>query len=279
MDGGSKTLIAMKTRIVMATLILALVPASGWGVALLVNGGFENQTGGLPNSWTYSQGDGPSTLQSSTVSPFVNIHPTGLSSILVTDGASTTVTPNVIQSFTTQTSGILYAAWDFRLNSMTGSYWGVQIDDAITAQTFFRMDDGGNFVVENPSGATTTVMALTTGTWYQVQLALDLSNKTLSGSITSESGTTTPIPNQSWRVTAGSSSINRVVILDNPVSGAAAGGILFDNFQVDRTAFAPASIVPEPSRTVFLGMAGLVICIWRRRKLSPGGQSVDRSRP
>ncbi len=111
-------------------------------------------------------------------------------------------------------------------------------------------------------------MALTAGTWYQVQLALDLSNKTLSGSITSESGTTTPIPNQSWRVTAGSSSINRVVILDNAGSAAAAGDIRFDNFQVDRTAFSPASIVPEPSRALLLGMAGLVIGIWRRRRVS-----------
>lgn len=232
---------------------------------MLVNGSFENMTGGLPNNWTYTQGDGPATVQSATASPFNNIHGGGSVSVLLTDGTSSAVTPDLIQSFATQTGGILYAAWDFRLNSLTGNQWGVQIDDSTTVQTFFRMDNGGNFVVENNSGATTTIMALTTNTWYQVQLALDLSLKQLSGSITDEFGNVTAINNQMWRVLAGSSSINRVVILDNYLNTNQAGSILFDNFAVDRTAFAAAA-TPEPSRLMLLG-CGLVALLARRRRV------------
>ncbi|MEO6750267.1 MAG: PEP-CTERM sorting domain-containing protein [Chthoniobacteraceae bacterium] len=257
----------MKTQIVIAIAILAFTEASSRSANLLLNSGFESNTGNLPNSWTYLAGpDGPATLQGTPSSPFININPFGAASILMTDGATTTVTPNLLQSFTTQTSGILNVAWDFRLNTKTGSPWAVQIDDAVTAQTKFNMDSAGNFVVENPLGATTTIMALAANTWYQVQLALDMTNKTLSGSITSQGLVTTPIGSQQWRVTAGSSSINRVLILDDTLTAAAAGNMLIDNFAVDRTAFAAPTIVPEPSAMLFLGIGGLLAGVRRRRQ-------------
>ena len=192
----------MKTQIAIAVAILAFAPSSSRSANLLLNSGFESNTGGLPNSWTYSQGDGPATVQSTPSSPFINFNTFGSSSVLLTDGATTTITPDLIQSFTTQTGGILNFAWDFRLNSKTGNPWAVTIDDTVTIQTRFLMDSAGNFVVENPSGGSTTIMPLAANVWYQVQVALDLSLKTLSGSITSESLVTTPIGNQPWRVTA-----------------------------------------------------------------------------
>lgn len=251
--------------IIIFSLVALLFPVAAPAAALLVNGGFENMTGGLPHNWTYSQGDGPATVQSATASPFNNIYGSGSVSVLLTDGSSTAVTPDLIQSFASQTGGILYAAWDFRMNSLTGNQWGVQIDDSVTSQTFFRMDNGGNFVVENAGGTTTTIMALTTNTWYQVQLSLDLSLKQLSGSITDEFGNVTSINNQMWRILPGSSSLNRVVILDNYLNTSQSGSILFDNFAVDRTPFAPAA-TPEPSRLVLLG-CGLIGLMIRRRRM------------
>ena len=250
----------------LIAVILAFASSNGHGANLLLNSGFESSTAGLPNSWTYAQGtDGPATLQSTPSSPFININPFGAASVLLTDGATTTVTPNLLQSFTTQTGGILNVAWDFRFNSKTGSPWSVQIDDTVTAQTRFNMDSAGNFVVENTSGSTTTIMALAANTWYQVQLALDMSNKTLSGTITSESLVTTAIGNQSWRVTGGSASISRVLILDDTGTAAAAGNLLIDNFSADRTAFAAPAIVPEPSALLLLGLGGAFAAARRRR--------------
>lgn len=258
----------MKIHFVMTAAIFALAPTSGMAVNLITNGGFEISTGGLPNSWTYAQGDGPATLQSTPSSPFININPFGAASVLFTDGATTAITPDLLQNFTTQTGGILNIAWDFRLNTKTGNPWGMQIDDSVTAQTRFNIDSGGNFVVENTSGATTTIMPLAANVWYQVQLALDLSSKTLSGSITSESLVSTPIASQSWRVTSGSANINRMLIADEPLTASGvAGNILFDNLAADRTAFAAPAVVPEPSAMLLLGFGGMAAAAkrWRRR--------------
>ena len=256
----------MKTSFTITVVILALAPVSSRAANLVLNSGYETNTGGIPNSWIYSRGDGPATLQSSPSSPFININAFGASAILMTDGSTTAITPNLFQDFATQTGGILNIAWDFRLNTMTGNPWAVQIDDSVTAQTRFNIDSAGNFVVENPSGATTTIMPLAANIWYQVQLALDLTNKTLSGAITSQTLVSTPIGNQQWRVTTGSSNINRVLIADEPLTAAGiAGNILFDNFAADRTAFAAPAVVPEPAALLLLGLGGMFAAAKRRR--------------
>lgn len=257
--------IPMKPQFALSALILALAPVSGHAANLLVNGGFETNTGGIPNSWTYAAGaDGPATVQSTPSSPFININPFGAAAVLLTDGATTITFPDLLQTFTTQTAGILNVAWDFRLNTLTGSSWGVQIDDSTTSQTRFNMDASGNFVVENQFGATTTIMPLVANTWYQVQVTLNMNTKRLSGTITSESLVATAIPDEDWRVTGGSNTINRVLILDN--AAAASGNILFDNFAADRLPLAPPAIVPEPSALLLLGLGGVAAAARRKRR-------------
>lgn len=251
----------MKNKFAIAIILLGLNPAFSPGANLLLNSGFESFTSGVPNSWTYTQGDGPASLLSASSSFFTNINPAGASSTLFTDGSTTTATPLLLQSFTAQTSGILNVAWDFRLNTMTGNPWSVQIDDSTSALIKLNMDGGGNLTVDNNGGGTTTVTSLQTNTWYQVQLALNLDAHTLSGSITSQSFTTTPISSQTWRLPV-NNVISRVVLLDDSVSAAQAGNIQFDNIAVDRTAFAPA---PEPSAFLLLGLGGLFVAGRRRR--------------
>lgn len=256
----------MKTSVALSFLVLSLAPFSGRAANLLVNGDLESNTGGLPNGWTYTQGDGPATLQSASVSPFTNIYPAGTASALFADGSSTTVTPLLLKTFPIQSGGILHVAWDFRLSSLTGNPWAVQIDDSVTALLKFDMDRTASnfFSVEVSGGGYADIMSLAANTWYQVQLALDATNKTLTGSITSETFVTTPIATQSWRVTpAGTQSLDRVVILDDALSTAAAGNTLFDNFAVDRTAFAPA---PEPSTALLLGLGGVAVAARRTRR-------------
>lgn len=259
----------MKPQILLSALILSLWPLSGHAANLLGNGNFEANTGGLPDGWTYTQGDGPATLQSGTVSPFTNIYPTGTASALFTDGSSTTVTPLLLESFTNQNGGILYVAWDFRLSALTGNPWAIQIDDSATALLKFDMDRTASnfFSVETDtpfSGSYANTMALQANTWYQVQLTLDLTNKTVSGSITSESFVSTPIATTTWRTTpGGTQNLNRVVILDDTLTTNAAANIVFDNFAVDRTAFAPA---PEPSAALLLVACGMVTAARRTRR-------------
>ena len=255
----------MKFQISIALAILTLAPTFSPAANLLLNSGFETFSVGNPNFWTYVQGDGPSSLQSNSSSPFTNINPTGAFSVLLTDGATTAVTPDLLQNLTVQTSGILNVAWDFRLNTKTGNPWSVQIDDSTSALLKFNMDAAGNFTVENSGGGSTTIMSPTANTWYQVQMALDLDAHTLSGSITSQGLVSTAIGSQSWRLPV-NNQISRVVILDDSASAAGiAGNILFDNFAVDRTAFAAPAVVPEPSAMLLLGLGGVFAAARRRR--------------
>ncbi len=160
-------------------------------------------------------------------------------------------------------------AWDFRLSALTGNPWAVQIDDSVSALLKFNMDrTAGNFFSVETStpvlGSYADVFALQANTWYQVQLTLDLTNKTVSGSVTSEAFVTTPIAPTSWRVSpGGTQSLNRVVLLDDALTAAAAANIMFDNFAVDRTAFAPA---PEPSTVLLLGLCGMAAVARRTRR-------------
>lgn len=255
----------MNIHVAIAVIILAVAPVCTQAANLLLNSGFESSSGGLPNSWTYAQGDGPATVQSSPSSPFININPFGAASVLLTDGSTTGVTPDLIQSFSAQTGGILNVAWDFRLNTKTGNPWSVQIDDSTSALLKFNMDAAGNFTVENSGGGSTTIMSPTANTWYQVQLALDLDAHTLSGSITSQTLTSTAIGSQPWRLPV-NNVINRVVILDDSASAAGvAGNILFDNFAVDRTALAAPAVVPEPAVMILLVIGGASAATRRRR--------------
>src|SRR5688500_3536514 len=68
----------------VATLSLLMHDAAepSPAVELISNGNFETFSGGNPTSWSYTQGDGPATLQNSANSPFVNIYSGGANDLL-----------------------------------------------------------------------------------------------------------------------------------------------------------------------------------------------------
>ncbi len=225
---------------------------------LITNGNFSSFSGGLPTSWSYTQGDGPATLQNAANSPFTNVYPTGTSDLLFTDTAASGVEPNIIQSFASQT-GTIYVSWDFNLSSLTGNPWVVQIDNSVAAALRFNIDyTGGTFALEQSGGMFTAVGgALTPGTWYQVAIAVDIAAQTFSGTLTPQAGVAIPF-NGLFRQPA--ASINRFVFIDiSPPGGNGSGtnsDIQLDNVSVNTTA-----PVPEPSTMAFalLGVAGLAV--------------------
>lgn len=234
---------------------------------LIANGDFSAFTGGLPTSWTYTQGDGPATLQNAANSPFTNVYPAGTSDLLFTDTASAAagLTPYILQTFASQSSGTtIYVSWEFNLSSLTANPWVVQVDNSFSAATRFDMDFTGNtFAVETGGGAFAVVTTLTADTWYQVTVALDIGAGTLSGTITPQSGVAVPF-SAPWRIPT--TTLDRFVFID--LSGNATGGSQNSNIQLDNVSVNTVAPVPEPSviALALLGFAGVTVVKRRGRK-------------
>jgi hypothetical protein len=241
---------------ILAAGVFVWLTASSPAVELITNGDFESFSSGNPTGWTYTQGDGPATLEIAVSSPFSNIYPFGSSSLLFTDGASGS-SPILLQSFTAQTAPV-FAAWEFRLDTMTGNPWCVQIDDSVVAATRFNMDAAGQFQIETTGGGFADILALTANTWYQVYAKLDRGGFAGLGRIT---GTIQPFGGAAtafettFRAT-GSLSINRFVFID--IAPGTGGEILLDNVSVNT--------IPEPSAAALLlaGAAGAIVLRARR---------------
>jgi hypothetical protein len=215
---------------------------------LLTNGNFEVNSAGLPTGWTYiTNGDGPATLQNAANSPFTNIYPGGANDTLFTDGTSAAVSPILLQNFASQSSGTIYASWDFNLASLTnGNYWTIQIDDSASVSLRFDMDITGGFFAYEANAVFNNVLALTANTWYQVTVALDITNHTFNGSITPFGGSSTAFSSNTWRINTGT--LNRIIIDD--VNGSPQNAnIQFDNLSVNTVA-----PVPEPSTLALLAL-------------------------
>jgi len=217
---------------------------------LITNGNFELFTSGNPTGWTYTQGDGPGTLQNAANSPFTNIYAAGSNDLLFTDSAASGFSPILLQTFATQSGTTIFASWDFNLASLNGNMWVVQIDDSASAAIRFDMDfTGGTFAFEQ-NATFTTVTSLTANTWYNVQVALNITNSTLSGTITPFGSSAVPFSGN-FRIT-GVPTLNRFVFIDiSQGTGAGQNGnIQLDNVSVNTV------LVPEPS-TIALSILGI----------------------
>lgn len=247
----------MKTSIRFVASLAAATWLSGTATAveLISNGNFETFSGGLPTAWTYTQGDGPSTLQNSANSPFTNIYPAGSNDLLFTDTSATGLSPFILQNFSSQT-GTIYASWDFNLASTTGNNWIVQIDDSVTAALRFNMDyTAGTFAYES-NATTTPVISLTSNTWYQVLLTLDIATDTFSGTITPFGGSPTAFGG-GFRVPV--PTLDRFLFID--ISNGD-GSLQNANIQLDNVSVNTEQ-VPEPS-TVILALTGIGLMAIRK---------------
>ncbi|KXJ04943.1 hypothetical protein AC249_AIPGENE23976, partial [Exaiptasia diaphana] len=90
---------------------------SAWSsTELLINGGFEVFTNGLPVSWDY-QGDDPATLQSPLQSPFTTTYPLGNNSVVLSPGSDS---PPLLSQDVPEQTGLVAFSFDFFLDAVTG---------------------------------------------------------------------------------------------------------------------------------------------------------------
>ena len=243
-----------KTLLTVSTLaVLIAVRASS--AEILTNGNFESFSSGNPTSWTYTQGDGPATLESSaSVSPFTDVYPFSTRSVLLTEGSDTNFTPNLRQSFTPQTGSVLFS-FEFRLSSLAGDPWlCVPANSANFSLNNLRIGGAsGNFALSDGSGFP-DILALSTGTWYQVSMTFNFAASSYSGSITPFGGGPSTWSNRSF-LTASLATPNVASVSFGDLSSMVANGpIAIDN----------ASIVPEPPTFALLALAGGVTLVMRR---------------
>jgi hypothetical protein len=244
------------------------------------NGNMGSFSGNTPTGWT-SQTANTVTSQSANNSPFVNAYADNGSSLsLIRAGA-----PNgAYQSFSTTVNYTnLTVNFDFQVTTTNAGNnpWGIQFDGgggvpgapSAASAVHYRVDKDGYFSMTTGAtsgGATTNIMKLDPGAWYNVQANFQVTAINdgsangagfQSGTITRQSGFSSTEPlSASWNnvatlnTTAGYS---RLLVYDRSPS-ALSGSLLLDN----------VAIVPEPSEYALmaLGLGLTTLVILRRRK-------------
>ena len=228
------------------------------GAELLVNGNLETFTNGLPNSWTYVQGDGFATVErQSPGNPFTNVYATSAAFIGIVDGFSTGPTPRLFQSFTPQT-GILVISVEFQPRQSVGDpmqFAPLSSDGNPLALLRFPSQSNTAINLVDSSGSRSfTTLNAQAGRWFQATMTVDLNSGTYSGSIQQDGG-----PSESWsnRSLFPGSNVASISIADSGTSATDSSLVYFDNISV-RT-------VPEPSAVGLLPGLGLPMLVRRRR--------------
>jgi mono/diheme cytochrome c family protein len=155
--------------------------------------GFENEAIGQRPTKPYGS-LGSATIAASSQSPFDNVFPAGTRGIAFpSDGENNAFGRPLEPAHTPATSPILYYNIDFRNLSIAPGGGGA-------FRFYLGRGPGNSAAVEMAASATTfllkngdqyePVCELKMGTWYNLQVTLDLKNKTFSGTIAAAAGAT-----------------------------------------------------------------------------------------
>lgn len=209
-------------------------PSSPGPPNLLLNGGFETISAGLPTAWDYLQGDGPANLASSEVSPF---HP-GTTSVSLTDMA-TTYFPRLDQTFEPWVEDVVLS-FDFRLVGAPLSSepsWTVYPTSSSGAVPFAVVlhATGTQHQLTVTGGGHDYNLPIDAELWYELQIEVDQANQMTTGTLKSAAGLTAMWANLPFS-NAAATDVRGIVISDSEL--ARSNSIYFDNFQMRP--------VPEP---------------------------------
>lgn len=244
------------TRLALLTTTLSLT------VCQTVSAGYISSNGEFETSWTYGTG---ASLSSASQSPFTNAFANNSKGAHVN---AQTADGGVNQTFTTipaATTGKLYMNVDFRNNDANTGYYSLLVGRNAGASASSVLEIRGNGVKAKSGGNMgNSLLTPTVGTWYNVQLTLDLDLDTYWGTITPYGGSSIAISTRNFvqsntdiNCILSSTYGNTVNCPDHDI----------DNFVLSNTSI-PAPTIPEPGMLVMLGfaLAGLLAYAWRKRK-------------
>lgn len=223
--------------------------------------GLESNNVTIPGSSATSWYGNATYGDTSDSSPFTNAFPVNGKSIRENTGGSYWV-----QDLTAVTSGVLYANMDFRLNG-TGSFVCSIANSAYSngrsAALYFNNDTAyskvGVFAEGDQGVFGTSLLIPEIGTWYNVQLTLNLDNDTYSGVIT-KAGTLEQALISSRPFVAADRAISKIYSDSNviPMIGITGVGMYhsMDNVVLSTTPMP----IPEPGALALsvCGVAGLL---------------------
>ena len=232
-----------------------------FGGTVTANAAWLSNYGDFGTSWTYGPG---SSLTSDSQSPFTNAFVKNNSGAHVD---ASTSDHGVLQSFTeipATATGMLYLNVDFRNNDSNAGYYTLTVDSdsGVTVTSDLKIT-GSEVYARSASGFGTSLLTPTVGTWYNVQLALNLDTDTYSGTITPYGGSSIAISERSF--VQSNTKINNIFsstygnIVNCPAHD-------IDNFVLSNTVI--PSPIPEPGMMTLLGMAmfSLLAYAWKKRK-------------
>jgi hypothetical protein len=246
----------------------------GWAIAanagyLTADGDFGAQTVGgvLGSPWNAFGGGTVHSILSTSQSPFTNAFANNGKAPEVAASAGN---PYFVQSFTdipADATGTLYLNVDFRNNSASDDAWVLGVSNSgFTDHTIIMgVTTTGLWSMSTDNGQTgwgNSILTPAVGTWYNVQLTLDMDHNTYSGTVTPWGGASVAISSRGFYANGvinnlfsdGASDGNTNVAADHDI----------DNFVLSNT---PIPSVPEPSTLVLvvMGLIGLSAYAWRKR--------------
>ncbi len=238
---------------------------------LTTDADFGAQTIGstLASPWTAFGGGGSHTVTSNSQSPFTNVfaNTNGKGANAAALSGNPYFVNNLTTPIATDATGFVYLNVDFRNTSAeeTDGYVLAVSNTQFNHALFLsiRGDNGLQAVTGNGLGGVTwtDILDPVVGTWYNVQLTLDLTHQSYSGTVTPFGGSAVTI--------AGGSFIHTNVGITNIFSdGGNDGGQLtapahdIDNFGLSTTAIPEPGILP----LLLAGLAGLLAYAWRKSK-------------
>ncbi|MCL5098275.1 MAG: hypothetical protein M1608_12260 [Candidatus Omnitrophica bacterium] len=186
-------MIALRRYLLGLAVSLVLVGATMTAHAafLFTDGDFDAQTIGSPVGAPWAPVGGGNTVTADAQSPYVNVYPNNGKGANFPASAGN---PYIVRTFADQAipstaTGLYYFNVDFRNNTTDPGDYSITIthdaNGAVRSVAFYVTGD--TLYAESGDG-TEAVTTLTAGTWYNLQVTLDLTAKTYSGSIATPGG-------------------------------------------------------------------------------------------
>ncbi len=228
---------------------------------LAANADWVSSNGDFGSTWS---GDGNwwsgISLADTSQSPFTNAYAKNSSGVSVAASAANNTFGQTFADIAADSQATYYLNADFRNNDTNVGRYSISIASGFGAYMPVQMYITGTSVsILSSTGWSDLGIAPVVGTWYNVQLALDLKNYTYSGTITPYGGSSYVI---SSRGLYGTHQMINQIFSDSYGNTENAPGHDIDNFGLSTTA------IPEPGMVILMstGIIGLLAYAWKKRK-------------